>query len=187
MKTLHIAFILLLVFQTSKAQANGPDFKFRVAIEVSCKDQNLKAEIDRYLRNELNAFRDVDIVSKEQDRSIIVIAIKDRTTKDTELGFTMAVIFTKNYSLSEFKNKFSLLDKNDKSTQEYIFEKEREEFEDALILVGSQDNLESSCRSAVFAFNHDILEPERQFWQYILDRLDLLKKRQNKTSKASNA
>ena len=63
-KILTLTTITILTFGFIGQAADDADFRFKVDVKISCDDENIKSTIESYIKRELRALRDVDIVTK---------------------------------------------------------------------------------------------------------------------------
>lgn len=70
-KILTLTTVTILTFGFIGQAADDEDNRFKVDVNVTCKDENTKAAVESYIKRELRALRDVDIVTKFDKTSLI--------------------------------------------------------------------------------------------------------------------
>lgn len=148
-----------------------PDIHYRVKVLVSSEDESTKSEIESHLKRKLRLLNDVDIVTDNPQYTISIISIND-TVGERDIGVSISAIFISNYNMSEFKNDFSPKKNTKESLTEYVFDTERKEYKKASLHTGNRDDIDFICGRIAASFDQEILEHDREFAQWIVDRLN---------------
>ena len=84
-------------------QAADDRFRFKVDVSVTCDDENIKSAVESYIKRELRALRDVDIVPKFDDKTFLLnedatyflnmVVVEDETIGGRKLGYDIAYCY----------------------------------------------------------------------------------------------
>ena len=136
------------------------DDRFKVYVSVTSDDENIKAAVESYIKRELRALRDVDIVAKYGDATCFlkILAGEDESRAGTKLGYTIAYCYYERFSFSPpFLGNISGDTSNVKS---YVRIVEKFAFYDPLLGVvgGGTNDLKELCERVVVKFDTYLLE-----------------------------
>ena len=155
-----IALVFFLATTSVFAQDDPPPPAFRVALEVSLRDEDLKERVSKYLRNELRALGDVEVSAENPDYKLYVMLTEMRAGGGRVayvLGISVTSFFPDGYfdtilrkDLSNAREVSSLLEAV--PVYEHQF----------LSLAGpSEANLIETVTSSIAQLNTHVLQPKR--------------------------
>ncbi len=162
MKTKVITTLLAVLLLTPGFAEDVVPPAFRIAVEVTVPDHDLKERITMYLRNELRRLGDVEVTSDNPDFKIYSMVTEVRTSTGGRiayvLGTSVASFFPDGYFDSILDNK--LRNAADVSRKLEAVTVYRNQF---LSVSGpTEADLIETVTNSVAKLNTHILEPERQ-------------------------
>lgn len=135
---------------------------FRIAIEVTVPDDDLRDRIAMYLRNELRRLGDVEVTSENPDYKLYAMVMEMRTSAGGRMAYVLGISITSFFPDGYFD---SILNENLTNADEVAQKLEevtvyRNQF---LSVSGpSEANLIETVTNSVAKLNAHILEPERR-------------------------
>lgn len=95
MKIGKAAFLLVVLIVCPALADEAPESPaFRIAIEVSVRDEDLNARVSKYLRNELRAIADVELASEDPDYRLYVMLTEMRSSGGGLLAYVLGISVT---------------------------------------------------------------------------------------------
>ena len=159
--TAIIAIALMFLLPTAAVFAEDtPEPAFRVALEVSLRDEDLKERVSKYLRNELRALGDVEVSAENPDYKLYVMLTEMHAGGGRiayVLGISVTSFFPDGYFDTILRQDLSNADEVSRLLEAVpVYEHQ------FLSLAGpSEDNLIETVTSSIANLNTHVLEPKR--------------------------
>ncbi len=154
---------LLTTLPVAPAFADDPQpAAFRVDIEVTVSDEDLRDRIAKYLRNELRGLGDVEVTSDNPDFKVYSMVSEVRTNTGGRIAYVLGTSITSFFPDGYFD---SILNKNLKNADEVAQKLEAVTvYRNQFISVSgpTEADLIETVKNSVATLNKHILEPERQ-------------------------
>jgi len=168
-----IALMLVVTAVSSVAAQDLPKFKARVKVSVSA-DENIKGTVTSYINRELRSLQDVEIVDRDPEWELQILAMEISTKGGYKTGIVLSVVI-----LSKFSNQF-LLDRVADSYKEIVgnLTSSLYYYPDHWLRVGSNEDLKSLCNGIVADFDTRYLEESRKMHRQLMEILQ-----KNKTTR----
>lgn len=161
MKITAIAISLVLIMSATTVADDSPATAFRVAIEVTVPDEDLRERISMYLRNELRGLGDVEVTSDNPDYKLFTMVTEVRTKTGGRiayvLGTSIVSFFPDGYFNSILSERLANADEVTQRLEEVTVY--RNQF--MSVSGPSEANLIQTVTNSVAKVNAHILEPER--------------------------
>ena len=162
MKAIVLALLSATLLAAPVLADDLPPAAFRVAIEVTVSDEDLRDRIAMYLRNELRGLGDVEVTSDNPDFKVYSMVSEVRTSTGGRIAYVLGTSITSFFPDGYFD---SILNQNLLNADEVSQKLEavtvyRNQF---LSVSGpSEADLIETVTNSVATFNRHILEPERK-------------------------
>lgn len=162
MKTIIVAALLAAFLIAPTFADDTPAPAFRIAVEVTVSNEDLKKRITMYLRNELRGLGDVEVTSENPDFKIYSMVTEVRTGAGGRIAYVLGTSVTSFFPDGYFD---SILSENLGNADEISQKLEavtvyRNQF---LSVSGpSEANLIETVANSVAKLNAHVLEPERK-------------------------
>ena len=167
-------FVLVFIGQAA-------DVRYKVYVDVQCKDEDTKAFVESHIKRELRALQDVDIGGGIPIPRIFILVIVDeikymsgRTTGLIAISYAFVESFA-DYFMDEYvipDKRGDALARLYKSLDEYVIPDKRgtalEDLWDAYrlphlnLMTCSKPILDEACKKIVVKFDTNVLEPLRR-------------------------
>lgn len=162
--TLTTATILMFGFIGRAADVGknptNRDFsdRFKVYVDVACDDESTKAAVESYIKRELRALRDVDIMTKRDATYFLgIVVLEDRLTDGRKVGYTIAYCY---YSRVARPPRLDHISGQTDEVRDYL--RLVESFAvlppDLGLVAGPKDSLKWLCERVVVKFDTGLLE-----------------------------
>ena len=162
MKTRVVAVLLAALLIAPAFADDSPPPAFRIAIEVTVADEDLRNRIAMYLRNELRSLGDVEVTSENPDFKVYSMVTEVRTSTGGRIAYVLGTSITSFFPDGYFD---SILSENLRNADEVSQKLEaltvyRNQF---LSVSGpSEADLIETVTNSVAKLNIHFLEPERK-------------------------
>ncbi len=160
-KKFAIFMLLFLAAAVTLADEVSPK-TYRVAIEVTLQDEELKERVTMYLRNELRRLGDVVVTDDEPEYKLYAMVTEMRTSSGGRIAYVLGVsvtrFFPKGYVatiLNEYLRNLSEIVNNLESLAVY-------EHQFQSLAGPTEANLIETAVNVIAIFNRHVLEPKRQ-------------------------
>lgn len=169
-----LIFALTLVTTKTSYAYDTTKFKrqIRVGVIVETKSIPLKSQIESYIKRELRALGDIDIVQKDAEKIILLKADYVLYENDTIFGVVVTSIFLSAKNNEGYRQHFTTNIKDidfAKHAENEVFYKKIIEYENSGLFVFQEKKLDEKCKYIVAKFDNLVLEPERQSFQELVD------------------
>ena len=161
-----IAILLAWCFDTSQAVELG-EYSARVSIEVRGHDE-LTTNVLSYLSRELRSLGDVVVTDEDPKWKIDIVVTYLEFTSGERIGVLLSVVVIKPLHVSIWESMI----KEDSSDFAEYFLSTLSELKYHWATPSSIEELRESCYDIVAIFDTSILEPDRRFYQKVLDLND---------------
>jgi hypothetical protein len=161
MKTRMLAIVCAMFLAEPTFSDDAVPPAFRIAIEVTVSDEDLRDRIAMYLRNELRSLGDVEITSENPDFKLYAMVTEVRTDSGGRIAYVLGISVTSFFPDGYFDTILSASLKNaDEISQKLeAIAVYRNQF---LSVSGpSEANLIETVTNSVAKLNVHILEPQR--------------------------
>lgn len=153
------AIILILVFgNTARAESGGANqFSAKVQVSVSA-DDNIKGQVESYIKRELRSLQDVTLVDEGADWELSIVAMEVSTKSGYKSGVILSVVI-----LSPFNNQM-LSGMLQEKYKEFVtnLTKGLYWYPGHWLRIDSNDQLRSLCVELVADFDSKKLEESRK-------------------------
>jgi len=164
---LLLAIILILVFgNTARAESGGANqFSATVQVLVSA-DDNIKGQVESYIKRELRSLQDVTLVDEGADFVLHVVAMEIFTTNGYKRGVVLSVLI-----LSSFNSQsISWILKDEYKELGASLTKDLYRYSEHSLRSGSNDQLRSLCVELIADFDSEKLEEIRKQYRELIRR-----------------
>jgi hypothetical protein len=149
--------------------------KLSIRVKLACSAQdNIRGEVESYLRRELRSLNDVILVDENPDLEVRIIAMEQKTTDGIKVGLVFSVVVLepmadtiKFWVMSQGKiayDKLAFMDKLKDDLRIYAYKAH-------WVRTGPIEELRSICQKIVARFDIDHLEEARKSHQQFIDYL----------------
>ena len=153
---------LILTFTGRPIQSQIVFGKFKVYVNITCRDDNTKNSIESYIKRELRSLQDVQILVKEQDANhqLSIVAHESTYTQSGQKtgDISVAYMYLQKFRLSSYK--YSLTNagwERMKNLENRLY------FTPNLgVQNGMTTDIDKVCKSIVVTFDTEELEPIRK-------------------------
>ncbi|MDJ0910461.1 MAG: hypothetical protein QNI99_14785 [Woeseiaceae bacterium] len=160
-----VSTVLLAVFLVTPVFAEDPPpapAAFRIAIEVTVPDEDLRDRTAMYLRNELRGLGDVEVTSENPDYKVYAMVTEVRTAAGNRYAYVLGISITTFFPDGYFDSILNpnLLNAEEVSRQLEAVTVYRNQFQS--VSGPNEADLIETVVSSIAVFNTHVLEPERQ-------------------------
>lgn len=159
---IRIAIPVLAVVTFSPVIADDEaSLTFRIDVEVTVADDDLRKRVSAYLTSELQALRDVEITSENPDYKLYAMVMQVRTSEDLRMAYVLdvsvATFFPDGYFDSILRDDLGNAEEIRRKLEGVTVYRNR-----FLSLAGpSEANLQEVSRNVVSKINYHLLSPGR--------------------------
>ena len=136
--------------------------QFRVQVSVSSKDDSFEGLVTSYINRELRSLRDVEIVYRDPEWKLSIVALEISTKSGYKTGVGLSTVVLRRF---DNQSLVSLLPENSRGFVRLGTSNLYDDF-DHWINIDSDDNLREICNKIVANFDADHLEKKRKLRQY---------------------
>jgi len=161
MKTTVMIMLLAVLTSASAIADEEVPPRFRIAVEVTVPDDDLRERVTGYLSSELQNLRDVAVTSEHPDYKLFAMVMQVATSDDRRMAYVLSVsvagFFPDGYFDSILRD--DLANANEIKQRLGEVTVYRNQF---MSLAGpTEANLQQVAKNVVAKFNYHVLGPER--------------------------
>lgn len=146
-----LLILLVLLLMIGAPVTLSQKVMFRVAVEITAKDDNVKSLIESYIKRELRSLGDVEVVKKDPHLRIEMVCIKHKSKDGDHLGYAFATAFTRKHSTEEWLKTDISEGLKALLTPVYVLE-------NLYLKVGGRESIKSSCQEIVADLDTEHIE-----------------------------
>ena len=162
MKIMTAAILCLVLAMTPVLADDTAPPAFRVALDISARDDDARERVGMYLRNELRSLGDVEVSSADPDFKLFVVLTEMSTDRGTRMAYVLAIsvarFFPDGYFGTILRNDLANADEVSRLLEAVpVYERQ------FVSLAGpSEANLIETVTASIRNLDKHLLEPERQ-------------------------
>ena len=150
----RLLILLVLLLMVGAPVTLSQKAMFRVAVEITTKDESIKSLIESYIKRELRSLGDVEVVKKDPHLKIEMVCIKHKSKDGNHLGYAFATAFTRKHSTVDWLRTDISEDLKVFLTPVYVLE-------NLYLKVGGRESIKSSCQEIVADLDTEHIEQLR--------------------------
>lgn len=162
LKTVSIAILCLFLTNSPVLADDAAPPAFRVALDVSARDDEARERVSMYLQNELRDIGDVEVSSNNPDFKLFVVLTEMRSERGTLMAYVLAISVTRFFPDGYFGTILSEKLVNADEVSQRLEEVPVYERQFVSLAGPLEANLIETVTASIRNLNTHVLEPERQ-------------------------